>query len=200
MKTILRTNRLILRPPCRKDEDRIIELAGNINVSRNLLRVPWPYERSDAKEWLSRVIGEHDAGQPRAFAITLAETSELIGVIGIHPAEGNAPRASFGYWLGEAYWGRGYATEALSEILRYGFDDRSFHRIEACHLASNPASGRVMQKAGMQYEGVRRQRLYKDGQSFDEVLYGILEVDWRAHNTTQSVTENPIIYETLITE
>jgi RimJ/RimL family protein N-acetyltransferase len=74
-------------------------------------------------------------------------------------------RGELGYWIGEPYWGRGYATEAVSALIRYGFDTVGLNRIYARHLARNPASGRVMAKAGMQREGAQRQHVLKSGRS-----------------------------------
>lgn len=88
--------------------------------------------------------------------------------------------AELGYWIGKPYWGRGYCTEAARAIVRYGFDDLHLHRIHSSHFASNPASGRVMQKIGMTREGCLRQHIRKWGQWEDVVLYGILRSQWQS--------------------
>ena len=77
------------------------------------------------------------------------------------------------------YWNLGYATEATTAALDYGFSDLGLNRISAKHLARNPSSGRVMEKVGMLLEGTARQDTMKWGNYEDLVSYGILREDWR---------------------
>ena len=90
-----------------------------------------------------------------------------------------------GYWVGAPYWGRGYCTEAARAILRYGFEELGLHRIHAQHFARNPASGRVMQKIGMVYEGRQHEHVRKWDRFEDSDLYGILASDWVAQAEAQ---------------
>ncbi|QTA82731.1 GNAT domain-containing protein [Desulfonema limicola] len=85
--------------------------------------------------------------------------------------------AEMGYWVGIEYWGNGYCTEATKKVLEYGFDTQNLNRIFAYHFGSNPASGRVMKKIGMKYEGCLRQAIKKWGKFEDSVLYGVLKSD-----------------------
>jgi RimJ/RimL family protein N-acetyltransferase len=84
-----------------------------------------------------------------------------------------------GYWIGAPYWNRGYATEAARAVLRFAFDTVGLHRIYATHFTRNPASGRVMEKTGMQREGVWREHLMRGERFEDAVVYGILREEWR---------------------
>src|SRR5215210_6926705 len=115
----------------------------------------------------------------RAFSLEDApNVQRLVGSISLllHPPHDNA---ELGYWIGKPYWGRGYATEAAEEVVRYGFEDLGLHRIHAKHLGSNPASGRVMRKVGMSLEGVRPEH-YKKWETYeDRVDYGLMARDWR---------------------
>ncbi|MEO8295316.1 MAG: GNAT family protein [Gemmatimonadota bacterium] len=77
-------------------------------------------------------------------------------------------------WIGKPYWGQGYSTEAVAEIIRYDFEDRKLHRVYAHHLTRNAASGRVMQKAGMVHEGRLVQHLLRGGVFEDLELYGVV--------------------------
>jgi RimJ/RimL family protein N-acetyltransferase len=86
--------------------------------------------------------------------------------------------AELGYWIGLPHWGNGYATEAATEVLRYGFEDLQLHRIFASHFAHNPASGGILKKLGMHYEGCQRQHLRKWDQFVDSELYGLLRQEW----------------------
>jgi len=85
--------------------------------------------------------------------------------------------AEIGYWLGEAYWGRGIATEAVGEITAYGFEHFDLIRIYAVIMEWNLASIRVIEKAGYQFEGRRRKAVTKDGQTIDDLLYAIIRDD-----------------------
>ena len=81
------------------------------------------------------------------------------------------------YYLAESTWGKGYMTEILRRVIDFCFDDLGLNRVEADHFARNPASGRVMEKAGMTREGLMRQKYCKDGEFLDAVLYAVLKED-----------------------
>ena len=183
MKRTLFTDRLILRPLRMEDAEAVTHWVGDRRVAEMTSLIPHPYKLADAIEWLERVTGYLDDHDPQVFAITLRESGELIGCIGLIP-DGTAPWAEFGYWLGVPFWGNGYATEALREVIRLGFEDIGLRRIEACHFAHNPASGRVMQKAGLTNEGTQRLRGHRFGELYDRVNYGLIDEEWRAAITT----------------
>ena len=83
------------------------------------------------------------------------------------------------YYLAESAWGKGYMTELLRRVIAFCFDDLDLNRVEAAHFARNPASGKVMEKAGMTREGVARQKYWKDGEPLDAVLYAAIKSDWK---------------------
>ncbi|BCX46475.1 GNAT family N-acetyltransferase [Haloferula helveola] len=178
MKTFL-TERLLLRPMQVTDAEPITCLLQERRVVETLAVVPWPYQRHHADEWLVRILGAQEDGRFHTFAITLRDGGEFVGVIGIHP-EANGFWAEVGYWLGIDHWGRGYMTEALQEMIRYGFEELGLRRVESHHFAHNPASGRVMQKAGMNYEGSQKLRAARFDQLYDRVNYGLTDDEWRA--------------------
>ena len=101
--------------------------------------------------------------------------SYYAGLIG---CDADNRRAEAGYWLGEPYWGRGYATEALGALLAFAFTTLELNRVGARHFGSNPASGRVMEKCGMRREGVLREYILKNGAFEDAVCCGILKSEW----------------------
>ena len=92
-------------------------------------------------------------------------------------------RAELGYWLGVPYWGKGYATEASQEILRFGFETLKLRRIYASYVTENPTSGRVLEKIGMRYEGILRSHICKWDVFHDLVFYGILHDEFRARSS-----------------
>ncbi len=83
-----------------------------------------------------------------------------------------------GYWLGQPYWNLGYGTEAAAALIEFGFNQLNLNRIYAYHLPRNPASGRIMQKIGMTYEGLLRQAAKKGDTFEDLILYAILREDF----------------------
>ena len=89
-------------------------------------------------------------------------------------------RAVVGYWIGCEYWNNGYCTEAAGEIVRFGFEELGLNRIVSSHLTRNPASGRVMQKIGMKYEGCSPQQVRHRGRFEDLERYGLLRADFQA--------------------
>lgn len=175
----LQTERVVLREFTGQDAPDVRRLAGEWEVARALLSVPHPYEDGMAEEWISGHRSAFERGEEVHFALVLRERGELCGACGLLINRRDA-NAELGYWLGVPYWGRGYATEAAREVLRYGFDQLWLHRIYAAHFATNPASGRVLVKIGMSYEGTRREHHRKWGDYEDRVEYGLLVNEWRA--------------------
>jgi len=169
----LKTDRLTLRPFTLDDAPRLQELAGAYEVALNTLTIPHPYPDGAAEQWIATHDDDYRENRNHHFAI---DDGALVGSIGLI-MKGDAI-AEMGYWVGVPYWGRGYATEAAREVMRYGFEDCGLHRIFANYASRNPASGRVMQKLGMTHEGVLRHQLRKWDEYIDLVFYGILREEW----------------------
>lgn len=169
----LETTRLKLRPFSEADTAELVPLIGTREVAATTLRIPHPYTEQDARAFLDRCHGNDEV----RLAITLRKDGRLCGGIGLRLALEHQ-QAELGYWLGVPYWGQGYATEAARELLRYGFEDLDLHRIFASHFKHNLASGRVLAKLGMRYEGCQREHLRKWDQFVDSELYGILRREW----------------------
>ena len=173
----LETERMLLRPFQMSDALDVRRLAGDIRVAEQLARMPHPYPAGVAEEWISGQRAEYEAGTNLNFAITLKVSSELMGSIGFVLKEDRL-RSEIGYWLGVPYWGLSYMTEALEEMIRFGFEDFGLQRIFAVHLATNPASGRVMEKAGMKLEGFARLGVSQHGKLRDGIQRAIVKPDW----------------------
>ena len=166
----------VIRPWRRSDLDAIVRNADNYAVWRNLRdRFPHPYTPRHAKDWLASV---RDEDPVLNFAITVND--EAAGGIGIAPGK-DVERfsAEVGYWLGERFWGRGLATEALREITTYAFTVVKLHRLYAAPFAFNRASVRVLEKAGYRKEGTLRESAIKEGTVTDQELYAITAPEWR---------------------
>ncbi|MDH4110973.1 MAG: GNAT family N-acetyltransferase [Gammaproteobacteria bacterium] len=174
----LETDRLVLRPFELTDAPAVQALAGARSIADVTLNVPHPYEDGMAEDWIAMHVPGFELGVLLPLAITLRGTAELAGAISLK-IDPESNRAELGYWLGEPYWGRGYCSEAALAVLRYGFDELKLNRIHASHFARNPASGRVLQKIGMQHEGIARAHVRKWDGYEDLVLYGLLRDEWR---------------------
>jgi [ribosomal protein S5]-alanine N-acetyltransferase len=175
----LETARLQLRPYNDADITELVPLIGAREVAATTLRIPHPYTERDAREFFALL---HD---PRKIwlAITLVGDGRQIGGIGL-TVDDRHQHAELGYWLGVAYWGKGYATEAARDMLRYGFDTLQLHRVFASHFKHNPASGRILQKLGMRHEGCQREHICKWDHFVDSELYGMVREEWETWKQT----------------
>ncbi len=174
---VLGSERLILRPFRLQDAPRVEELAGDRAIADTTLNIPHPYPPGAAREWIKGHAPSYRKGEGVIYAVVLRPSGELIGAVGLG-LELRFNRAELGYWIGKPYWGQGYATEAAALLLDFGFRTLGLQRIMATHLTRNPASGRVMQKLGMTYEGCLRQHVIKWGIYEDVAVYGILRHEY----------------------
>ena len=159
----------------RKDDvDLMVRHANSRAVARNLRdRFPHPYGRKDAKAW----IRSARAARPETV-FALEVDGVALGAIGVHPQEDVHRRSmEIGYWLGEPYWGRGIVTEAVRALTRYAFDTFDVARVYAHVYEWNPASARVLEKAGYRLEGRHRKAVTKEGVTMDLLVYGFTEDD-----------------------
>ncbi len=169
----LTTARLTLRPLTLDDAPRVRELAGDRAVAQTTLNIPHPYPAGRAESWIKTHLTLFEKREQVVFGITLTESDTLIGCVGL-TLDFEHERAEIGYWIGVPYWNQGYCTEASRAVLRYGFEQLDLRRIHANYLSRNQASGRVMEKLGMSYEGCFRQHIRKWGRFEDLTYYAIL--------------------------
>ncbi|AVH64119.1 MULTISPECIES: GNAT family N-acetyltransferase [unclassified Nostoc] len=181
----LQTQRLVMRAFTLADAPEVQCLAGIKEIAAMTLTIPHPYQDGMAQEWIKTHQKAFKEGKSVNLAIVLRDIGVLCGAISLQINQEHN-HAELGYWIGKPYWGQGYCTEAAKEILRYGFEVLGLHRIHARHFSHNPASGQVMQKIGMVYEGCRRQHKFRWGEYVDIVDYGILKSDWQTDYLTGS--------------
>lgn len=174
----LQTARLTLRPFILADAGEVQRLAGADEIASTTLNIPHPYEDGMAEQWIATHPEAFEEGRMVTFAMERRSDGALVGAIGLHDISEHHSRAEMGYWVGLPYWGQGYCTEAARAVLDYAFNTMHLNRVYATHLARNPASGRVMQKIGMHYEGRLRQHVRKGEQFEDRDQYGILRRDF----------------------
>ncbi len=153
------------------DLESLVENANNWNVWMNLRdQFPHPYTRRDGKTFLRHM---RERRPETVFAI--AVKGKAIGAIGfVLQQDVDRVSAEAGYWLGEAYWGRGIVSEALGAITRYAIEKHGLTRVFAVPFASNQASCRVLEKNGYVLEGCLRRSAIKNGQIVDQFQYAFI--------------------------
>jgi [ribosomal protein S5]-alanine N-acetyltransferase len=162
-----------LRPWTAADAETLVALANDRAIWRNMRdQFPHPYTAENAAFFLSNLANKAEAGPIRAIENA---AGQVVGSIGLHFKHDVSHRsAEIGYWLGQQFWGQGLATEALQALTDYGFATYKLARIYALVFAWNPASGRVLEKAGYTFEARLRDAVTKDGQTIDGLLYARL--------------------------
>ena len=176
-----RTERLMLRHFTPGDLEGFMAMHSDPEVVRY---VPYPpLTREEAEErlrFMATMTAIDDEAQNLRFAVVLPETGELIGDVSLWSSPNDRHQAEIGYVFNPQFHGRGYATEAVAELLRIGFEEAGLHRITANADARNTPSVRVMERVGMRREAHFVQGSYEKGEWVDEVEYGILADEWRA--------------------
>jgi len=145
---VLETERLILRAPRLGDAKTVTALANDRHIAENTARIPHPYRLADAKDWIG---GANKNPDEEHYVITLANGA-LIGACGLEMRDGPVP--AIGYWLGQASWRKGYATEAVRALIDHAFGDLDHEALHASARVTNPASRHVLEKCGFQWTGV----------------------------------------------
>jgi len=173
---MLTTERLLLRPFELADAPHLQRLINVREIALNTLRIPFPYPEGEAERWIA-THNEAKENDDRVFAVTLRDTNELVGCVGLHVKPQN-DCAEIGYWIGVDYWDCGYASEAAAAVVRFGFESLNLNRIYAMYFSRNRASGRVLEKIGMHHEGTLRQHLKKWDEYVDLEAYGILRSEF----------------------
>ena len=174
----LETPRLILRRIAMSDAKDIFAYSCDEEVARHVL---WSAQRSvaEARDYCRFMMRKYKNDEPSSWGIVEKATGHLVGTIGYMDYSEDNASVEIGYSLARWLWNSGYMTEALTRVIHYTFDAMDVNRIEAQHELTNPSSGRVMEKCGMQKEGVLRQRLYNKGRYVDVALYAIVRSDPR---------------------
>ena len=149
---VLETKRLALRAPRLEDAKTVATLANDRRIAENTARIPHPYKMSDAEGFIA---GANKAGGEAEFLITLRDET-IVGACGLLMQE---QTPELGFWLGVPHWSQGYATEALHAVIDYAFTDLAHESLQAGARVTNPASRRVLEKCGFQWNGVGLYRI-----------------------------------------
>ena len=172
---VLRGVKCNVRPWRLADADALVKHANNFNVAKQLRdRFPHPYGRANAMAFLKFAAHEDDPTN-----LTIEVDGEASGGIGFVPGtDVERFSAEIGYWLGEAHWGRGVVTEALTLVTEDVFRRRNILRLFALPFADNAGSIRVLEKAGYVREGILKSSAVKFGAPRDQAIYARLNPDW----------------------
>ncbi|HEX3483540.1 MAG TPA: GNAT family N-acetyltransferase [Micropepsaceae bacterium] len=149
MSCSLETERLLLRPPRAADISHFVPLLADFDVAKNLSRVPHPYTEDDACAFIVRAAHGWASGEDLSFAILRKVPDAYIGMCGIHPQRG----WEMGYWIAKPLWRQGYASEAATRLVAFGFEELGAERLAAEWFHDNPVSGRVLERLGFQPSG-----------------------------------------------
>lgn len=151
--------------------EKLAELASNKKIWDNVRDYfPYPFTTLDAVDFIRKKKQDDPTTH---FGVYLGE--DFTGVIGIDPMNDVFRKTGYiGYWIGEPYWGKGIATEAIGLMAHYGFETLELIKIQAGVFGHNKASMRVLEKSGFQLEGNLRKAAIKNDQVVDDLIYGLI--------------------------
>ncbi|MDI7743123.1 GNAT family protein [Lysinibacillus fusiformis] len=174
---VLETERLILRKVTVDDAEDMFSYASNEEVTKY---VTWnPHKTlTDTKEFINLIISKYESSQVAPWGIEYKANGKFIGTIDFVWWQPNHKIAEIGYVISQDYWGKGFTTEAAKEIMKFGFTNMDLVRIQARCFLENIGSARVMEKAGMSFEGIIRKGMYVKEQHQDLKMYSILEEEF----------------------
>lgn len=171
------TERLIIRPVTKEDYTAFVEGFGNCGKPKNRFDEQFDTDEM-TREWFGALVErrEREAAADYAYKFQIFEksTGKSVGYCNVFPHyREDFQYGHIGYAIHNNYWGRGYATECVRGLVKLGFDDIGLHRLEAHVNLDNPASSRVLEKAGFTFECVRKGFIYEDGEWTDNKIYYI---------------------------
>jgi RimJ/RimL family protein N-acetyltransferase len=159
-----------LRPWNTNDLDSLVECANNPNISKFMMnKFPYPYTREAGERFIAFATQENPT-----HIMAIEVDGKAVGGIGIHPlSDIESKNAEMGYWLAEPYWGKGYITEAVKQMIEYGFKNFDINRIFARPFGTNTASQKVLKKTGFLLEAKFEKTFFKNGEYLDECVYAV---------------------------
>jgi [ribosomal protein S5]-alanine N-acetyltransferase len=173
---ILETERLLLREIVKEDAQSIYDCFSNNDVTRYYGLDPLP-SIEQAKELVEFFAKNYKEKRGIRWGIEIKGRKEMIGTVGFNAWSPKHKRAEIGYELHPEYWRKGYATEAVSEVISYGFKELDLTRIGAIVFIENKASNELLTKLGFQKEGVLRNYMYQNSVPYDTYVYSLLRTE-----------------------
>ncbi|MGB7710875.1 MAG: GNAT family protein [Microcoleus sp.] len=175
----IETDRLLMRKITLNDANDMFEYAADPQVSEYTM---WSTHGSieETKYFLKSLLKMYKRRELVDWGIVHKAEKKLIGTCGYVEWSMTHSRGEIGYALDRKYWNQGYMSEAVNAIMEFGFREMLLNRIEAKCEVNNIGSARVMEKVGMQLEGILRQQLFVKGRYWDLKIYSILREDFFA--------------------
>lgn len=160
--------KITIRPWTSNDLVSLLRYANNPRIAKNMTDAfPSPYLKANGEAFLQMAM------QPPIHIFAIDLDGEAVGGIGIHPQHDiHRKNAELGYWLAEQHWGKGFAVQAIAQILPIAFELYEIERIFARPFGTNRASQKVLEKSGFKLEARLEKTLFKNGQFVDELIYG----------------------------
>lgn len=173
----LETDRLILRRLVSEDAEDIFAYASDDEVTPYMT---WDTHQTvdDSRGFIDFILARYEQDAAGEWGIVLKDSGRLIGSMGFPWVDSKNKRGEIGYVLARPFWGQGLMPEAVDRLLKFAFEEMELNRVECCHFLPNEKSGRVMQKAGMRFEGIARERFFAKGRFWDVKVYAILKKEW----------------------
>ena len=169
----LETERLSLRRADKNDASPILELRSNVETMKYIPR-PLLKSTEDALEHIAMIDAKIENSEGINWAITLKNDSKLIGIIGFYRIKPEHFRAEIGYMLLPAFSGNGIISEAINEVVNYGFNEIHLHSVEGIIDPNNLGSAKVLQKNGFVKEAHLKENEFYEGRFLDTVIYSRL--------------------------
>ena len=160
---------ITLRSYTKEDAKQLAKIANEEGITKNLMNIfPYPYSLTDAINFIEFAI----ANPKRIYAIQY--NNELVGGVGIHPQDDIfCKNAELGYWVGKQFWGKGIGSEAVKQIIPIAFEKFDITRLFGRPFHNNIASQKVLEKNGFELEATLSKTIFKNGEFFDELIYGL---------------------------
>lgn len=182
----LTTKRLVIRDLEIKDAKNIVENVNDLEVSKYLVRVPFPFRLNNAKEVIifSKKLAKKKSRIRYELGIELKEEKKIIGVIDLNRVDKFQGTAGINFWLGKKYWRHGIMSEAFATVLDFAFEKLKLRRIDIAAFVENEASNNLIKKFGFKYEGLRKEfvRSKATGKIHDVNIYGLLKKDYKINS------------------
>ncbi len=166
---------MTLRPWHIDDLETLVIIANNVNIAKYMADVfPHPYTIENGNAFIDLAINDAKKIPPNAVRFAIIIDDKPVGGIGLHlQSDILRKNAEIGYWLAEDYWGKGIITDAIKQIVKYGFDNLDIVRIFARIYGTNIPSQKVVEKCGFKLEGKYDKTIFKNGEFLDELIYAV---------------------------
>lgn len=164
------TKKFTLRPFKNTDAKDIAQYINNKIIFNNTLHIPCPYTLKDAKEWLAKAIPQYRKNKPAQLHFAIEIRNEVVGCVSLMEIQGGH-KAEIGYWLAQKYWKKNIMSEAVHEMMNFGFTELRLVRIYAYVFKKNIGSQKVLRGNGFKKEGTIRKSSVKAGKYMDELLF-----------------------------